>query len=149
MLCIVYGINYLDSTSILATATNVQRLTGEPEVTLSYASVTGIQRDLGLKGDNYQWLGSIFYFGASPTPIDPQNPMTDFRQAIWDSSILPRGCSSACPWRNTRASWSSPGASCSPASPPWRVLPAPSSSGCCWASLRLRYHQAGPSSRLR
>ncbi|KZF21427.1 MFS transporter [Xylona heveae TC161] len=45
LLCVVYGLNYLDKT------------------TLSYASIMGIKKDLGLKGDNYQWLGSMFYFG--------------------------------------------------------------------------------------
>jgi ACS family allantoate permease-like MFS transporter len=44
-MCIVYGLNYLDKT------------------TISYASVMGIQKDIGLVGDNYQWLGSMFYFG--------------------------------------------------------------------------------------
>ncbi|BDD63119.1 hypothetical protein MAP00_008059 [Monascus purpureus] len=45
IMCCVYGMNYLDKT------------------TLSYASVMGIKKDLNLKGDNYQWLGSLFYFG--------------------------------------------------------------------------------------
>lgn len=44
-MCVVYGLNYLDKT------------------TISYASVMGIQEDIGLVGDNYQWLGSMFYFG--------------------------------------------------------------------------------------
>ena len=39
-------------------------LTSE-ETTLSYASVTGLQKDLGLVGDDYQWLGSTFYFGRT------------------------------------------------------------------------------------
>jgi MFS transporter, ACS family, allantoate permease len=45
LMCVVYGLNYLDKT------------------TLSYASIMGLQKDLRLKGDNYQWLGSMFYFG--------------------------------------------------------------------------------------
>ncbi|TVY80879.1 putative transporter [Lachnellula suecica] len=45
ILCIVYGLNYLDKT------------------TLSYASITGIQKGIGLKGNQFSWLGSIFYFG--------------------------------------------------------------------------------------
>jgi ACS family allantoate permease-like MFS transporter len=45
MLCVVYGLNYLDKT------------------TISYASIMGLRRDLHLTGDNYQWLSSIFYFG--------------------------------------------------------------------------------------
>lgn len=43
--CVVYGINYLDKT------------------TISYASIMGLRTDLNLKGDDYQWLGSMFYFG--------------------------------------------------------------------------------------
>ena len=46
LMCVVYGLNYLDKT------------------TLSYASVMGIKKDIHLKGDDYQWLGSMFYFGA-------------------------------------------------------------------------------------
>ncbi|KAI5300354.1 hypothetical protein KEM55_008002 [Ascosphaera atra] len=45
LMCIIYGLNYLDKT------------------TLSYGSVMGMKEDLGLVGDNYQWLGSLFYFG--------------------------------------------------------------------------------------
>ncbi|KAL9051457.1 MAG: hypothetical protein Q9162_005988 [Coniocarpon cinnabarinum] len=45
VLCLVYGLNYLDKT------------------TLSYASVMGMKSDLKLVGDDYQWLGSLFYFG--------------------------------------------------------------------------------------
>ena len=45
IMCIVYGLNYLDKT------------------TLSYASIMGLQTDLNLTKHNYQWLGSIFYFG--------------------------------------------------------------------------------------
>ncbi|KAF2157836.1 MFS general substrate transporter [Myriangium duriaei CBS 260.36] len=45
VMCIVYGMNYLDKT------------------TLSYASIMGLQTDLHLKGNNYQWLSSLFYFG--------------------------------------------------------------------------------------
>lgn len=45
IMCVVYGINYLDKT------------------TISYASIMGLKADLKLRGDNYQWLGSMFYFG--------------------------------------------------------------------------------------
>ena len=45
IMCIVYGINYLDKT------------------TISYASIMGLKKDLNLVGDDYQWLGSLFYFG--------------------------------------------------------------------------------------
>ncbi|KAH6662833.1 MFS allantoate transporter-like protein [Halenospora varia] len=45
ILCVVYCLNYLD------------------KVTLSYTSVMGLQKAIHLKGDNYQWLGSIFFIG--------------------------------------------------------------------------------------
>ena len=45
IMCVVYGLNYLDKT------------------TLSYASIMGLETDLNLTKNNYQWLGSIFYFG--------------------------------------------------------------------------------------
>jgi ACS family allantoate permease-like MFS transporter len=53
-MCIVYGLNYLDKT------------------TLSYASIMGLKlkpsdnklaSGINLHGDQYQWLGSMFYFG--------------------------------------------------------------------------------------
>lgn len=46
IMCIVYGLNFLDKTSI------------------SYASIMGLQEDINLRGDDYQWLGSMFYFGC-------------------------------------------------------------------------------------
>lgn len=39
------GLNFLDKTSI------------------SYASIMGLEDGIHLVGDNYQWLGSMFYFG--------------------------------------------------------------------------------------
>lgn len=42
----------------------IAKLTHTQETTLSYASVMGIRTDIHLKGDNYQWLGSMFYFGT-------------------------------------------------------------------------------------
>lgn len=44
-MCVVYGLNYLDKT------------------TISYANVMGIQKDIGLHGNDFSWLGSMFYFG--------------------------------------------------------------------------------------
>ena len=52
IMCVVYGLNYLDKT------------------TLSYASIMGIQEDIGLVGDDYQWLSSMFYFGRSLAVYD-------------------------------------------------------------------------------
>lgn len=45
LLCLVYGLNYLDKT------------------TVSYASIMGLKTDLGLHGQQYSWIGSMFYFG--------------------------------------------------------------------------------------
>ncbi|KAL8998160.1 MAG: hypothetical protein Q9169_002714 [Polycauliona sp. 2 TL-2023] len=45
LLCIVYGLNYLDKT------------------TLSYASVMGLRDDINLESDQYNWISSMFYFG--------------------------------------------------------------------------------------
>lgn len=53
-MCLVYGLNYLDKT------------------TLSYASIMGLKlppsdnplkSGINLTGDEYSWLGSMFYFG--------------------------------------------------------------------------------------
>ncbi|TVY94432.1 putative transporter [Lachnellula willkommii] len=45
ILCVVYGLNFLDKT------------------TLSYASIMGLKKSIHLEGDDYQWLSSLFYFG--------------------------------------------------------------------------------------
>ncbi|KZT57461.1 MFS general substrate transporter [Calocera cornea HHB12733] len=45
MLCVIYGLQFLDKTC------------------LSYASIMGIQTFAHLRGQQYSWLGSIFYFG--------------------------------------------------------------------------------------
>lgn len=45
LLCIVYGLNFLDKT------------------TVSYASIMGLKTDIGLSGQDYSWVGSMFYFG--------------------------------------------------------------------------------------
>lgn len=38
------------------------------EIMISYASIMGIQKDIGLNGDNYLWLGSTFYLvGCAPS----------------------------------------------------------------------------------
>lgn len=45
LLCLVYAMNYLDKT------------------TVSYASIMGLKTDLNLGGEEYSWIGSMFYFG--------------------------------------------------------------------------------------
>ena len=65
-MCLVYGLNYLDS--MCATCAWVLSVLDSfakvlPETTLSYASIMGIQEDIGLVGDDYSWLASMFYFG--------------------------------------------------------------------------------------
>lgn len=45
LLCLVYGLNYLDKT------------------TVSYASIMGLKTDLHLAGQEYSWISSMFYFG--------------------------------------------------------------------------------------
>lgn len=67
IMCCIYGMNYLDSKFRAIrhwpsdTRTNWPLLS---ETTLSYASVMGIKDDLDLVDDQYQWLGSLFYFGS-------------------------------------------------------------------------------------
>ena len=45
LLCLVYGLNYLDKT------------------TVSYASIMGLKADIHLIGQDYSWVASMFYFG--------------------------------------------------------------------------------------
>ncbi|KAI4596299.1 hypothetical protein KJ359_005428 [Pestalotiopsis sp. 9143b] len=44
-LCLTFGLQYLD------------------KVTVSYAAVYGMRKDLGLVGSDYSWTSSLFYFG--------------------------------------------------------------------------------------
>ncbi|RFU29208.1 hypothetical protein B7463_g7128, partial [Scytalidium lignicola] len=67
MLCVVYGLNYLDKT------------------TLSYASIMGLQESIHLKGDNYQWLGSMFYFGYLGWEYPTNRFLQRFPLAKWSS----------------------------------------------------------------
>ncbi|WPH00622.1 Major Facilitator Superfamily [Acrodontium crateriforme] len=45
IMCVVYGLNYLDKT------------------TISYASIMNMKQDIHLVGDDYNWVSSMFYFG--------------------------------------------------------------------------------------
>ena len=81
LMCIVYGLNYLDKT------------------TLSYANVMGLKKSLDLKGDDYQWLGSMFYFGTAyplaTTPAPASVTTNISTQATWPGNTPPTGSSSA------------------------------------------------------
>lgn len=63
LLCVVYGLNYLDSASALFNFLSKKLTDFFPETTLSYASVMGIKKDAHLTGDDYNWVSSMFYFG--------------------------------------------------------------------------------------
>jgi ACS family allantoate permease-like MFS transporter len=68
IMCCVYGMNYLDSMfRAVPTLYTGDDTNQQVETTLSYASIMGIKEDLNLVGDQYQWLGSLFYFGPSTT----------------------------------------------------------------------------------
>ena len=77
MMCIVYGLNYLDKTA------------------LSYASIMGLEQDLNLSLNEYKWLGSIFYFGylffEYPTSRLlqrlPHAKYTAFNVIFWGTSL--------------------------------------------------------------
>ena len=60
IMCVVYGLNFLDKT------------------TLSYASIMGLETDINLKGADYPWLGSMFYFGY----IAAEYPTSRFLQRL-------------------------------------------------------------------
>jgi MFS transporter, ACS family, allantoate permease len=66
LMCLVYGMNYLDSKiriKLKHVKCGSQLTLRFAEIALSYVSIMGFQQDIGLTGDNYQWLGSLFYFG--------------------------------------------------------------------------------------
>lgn len=56
------------------------------ETTLSYASVMGLKQDLDLEGDQYQWLGSLFYFGLFRLRFSFLNWI--FLQAHWKLMVI-------------------------------------------------------------
>lgn len=68
LMCVVYGMNYLDSTSLFSRL-QIMNVADCVETTISYASVMGMKTDLRLVGNDYQWLGSMFYFGTFPLPL--------------------------------------------------------------------------------
>lgn len=93
----VYGMNYLDSMVYYKYST-ILVLTDE-ETTLSYASVMGLKTDLNLVGDDYQWLGSLFYFGMLFLLIPKRYPLT--MKVISLGNIPPTDSSNVYPWENT------------------------------------------------
>ena len=60
-MCVVYGLNYLDSKLASSSVMNRAAAHDLLETTLSYASITGIQKDIGLVGDNYQWVCLVLF----------------------------------------------------------------------------------------
>lgn len=79
MLCVVYGLNYLDKT------------------TLSYASIMGLQTDIHLKGTNYQWLGSMFYIGYIAFEYPTNRLLQRLPLAKWSSfNIIMWGLTLCC-----------------------------------------------------
>jgi hypothetical protein len=56
----------------------------------------GIKKDIHLKGDDYQWLGSLFYFGAYVEYSSSGLSLTVL-QVTWRGSIRPVGFSSVYP----------------------------------------------------
>lgn len=69
LMCIVYGMNYLDSKDSMFEIGTRSEANSEKETTISYASIMGLKTDLNLVGDDYQWLGSLFYFGMSVSSL--------------------------------------------------------------------------------
>lgn len=58
----------------------------------------GLKEDLNLVGDQYSWLGSIFYFGKN---TQPKTVRAIFSLLIWDQAIShgniqPVDCYSVC-----------------------------------------------------
>lgn len=50
-----------------------------PELVLSYASVMGMIEDVGIKGDEYQWLSGVFYFGDKISIVTSTTMLMVFR----------------------------------------------------------------------
>ncbi|RMJ24269.1 Allantoate [Aspergillus sp. HF37] len=79
LLCTIYGLNFLDKT------------------TLSYASVMGLQSDIGLAAGQYQWLGSIFYLGYLAVEYPSSRLLQKYPLAKYSSlNIILWGATLAC-----------------------------------------------------
>ena len=70
MLCVVYGLNFLDKT------------------TLSYSSIMGLKTALHLKGDDYQWLSSMFYIGYLAWEYPTNRLLQRLPLAKWSSICI-------------------------------------------------------------
>lgn len=64
----------------------------------------GIKEDIGLVNDDYQWLGSMFYFGSPAIRRVLPEPITDALQATSHGSIQQTDSSSASLSPNIRPS---------------------------------------------
>lgn len=72
LMCVIYAMNSLDSMCLKQRVVMqktvlrvISQLTGlATEATLTVANTMEMGEDIHLVGDNYQWLGSIFFFGA-------------------------------------------------------------------------------------
>ena len=62
----------------------------------------GIKTDLSLVGDQYQWLGSLFYFGMPSICSAFISYRNLTVQAISHGNIQPASFCSVFPWANTR-----------------------------------------------
>lgn len=65
ILILIYMMQYLDKNGI------------------NYASVYGLQKGTNLHGQNYSWLGSIFYFGMIPYLISSSLGGADLQGYLW------------------------------------------------------------------
>jgi len=79
MLCVVYGLNYLDKTCI------------------SYASIMNMKQDLHITGGQYSWLGSMFYFGYLAWEYPTNRLLQRLPLAKWSSiNIMLWGLTLSC-----------------------------------------------------
>lgn len=74
----------------------------------------GLKPDLGLEGDQYQWLGSLFYFGEfclrAGSVHQQAIGQTDRTKGIWRGNTRQIDCFSFFLWGSTRLRVSSSGA---------------------------------------
>ncbi|KAI1799046.1 MFS general substrate transporter [Daldinia bambusicola] len=83
LICIIYFLQYIDKTAV------------------SYASVTGITESIGLQGNEFNWVASIFFFGQLafefPTirliQLFPLAKYTSINVTLWGATLA---CLAAC-----------------------------------------------------
>ena len=113
IMCLIYGMYDMTHNEMIGRWETDKPRNYLDKTTLSYSSIMGLQTDIGLVRDNYQWLGSIFYFGylVNISISDFLRPQVANASRSRDLNGLQFGCFRDCQLLNTLPSVSLSGES--------------------------------------